>query len=425
MRKVLVADDEPTSRHLIEATVRKWGYDVVACSDGSEAWEALQREGAPELVLLDWMMPGLDGVEVCRRVRGAPNSDPTYIILLTSKKDKIDVVEGLEAGADDYITKPFDQTELRARVEVGARMVTLQLALADRAMQLENLTNSLEQQVAERTSELSESNAMLKVEIADRTRAEEALALRAKELARSNQELQQFGHMVSHELQEPLRKVQGLAELLRTKSHDALTEQGIDILERLQAAAGRMRTLVNDVLAYSLVETKGQAFATVDLAELVSAVMSDLEVSIQQSEGRVITKNLPSIQGDPRQLHQLFQNLISNGLKFHAPGQSPLVTVYSHLLDNRGNPAGAEICELVVEDDGIGFDQKYEHKMFNLFQRLHSRGAYEGKGIGLAMCRKIVERHRGSIKALSHPGQGAKFVVTLPVAHPNGENARE
>ena len=425
MRKVLVADDEPTSRHLIEATVRKWGYDVVACSDGSEAWEALQREGAPELVLLDWMMPGLDGVEVCRRVRGAPNSDPTYIIFLTSKKDKIDVVEGLEAGADDHITKPFDQTELRARVEVGARMVTLQLALADRAMQLENLTNSLEQQVAERTSELSESNAMLKVEIADRTRAEEALALRAKELARSNQELQQFGHMVSHELQEPLRKVQGLAELLRTKSHDALTEQGIDILERLQAAAGRMRTLVNDVLAYSLVETKGQAFATVDLAELVSAVMSDLEVSIQQSEGRVITKNLPSIQGDPRQLRQLFQNLISNGLKFHAPGQSPLVTVYSHLLDNRGNPAGAEICELVVEDDGIGFDQKYEHKMFNLFQRLHSRGAYEGKGIGLAMCRKIVERHRGSIKALSHPGQGAKFVVTLPVAHPNGETARE
>ena len=425
MRKVLVADDEPTSRHLIEATVRKWGYDVVACSDGGEAWEALQREGAPELVLLDWMMPGLDGVEVCRRVRGAPNSDPTYIIFLTSKKDKIDVVEGLEAGADDHITKPFDQTELRARVEVGARMVTLQLALADRAMQLENLTNSLEQQVAERTSELSESNAMLKVEIADRTRAEEALALRAKELARSNQELQQFGHMVSHELQEPLRKVQGLAELLRTKSHDALTEQGIDILERLQAAAGRMRTLVNDVLAYSLVETKGQAFATVDLAELVSAVMSDLEVSIQQSEGRVITKNLPSIQGDPRQLRQLFQNLISNGLKFHAPGQSPLVTVYSHLLDNRGNPAGAEICELVVEDDGIGFDQKYEHKMFNLFQRLHSRGAYEGKGIGLAMCRKIVERHRGSIKALSHPGQGAKFVVTLPVAHPNGETARE
>ena len=451
MRKVLVAEDEPVSRHLVEATLGKFGYDVVACADGSEAWDALQRDGAPELVLLDWMMPGMDGLEVCRRVREAPNSEPTYIILLTAKRDKTDVVEGLEAGADDYITKPFDETELRARVEVGARVVALQSSLADRAIQLEDslrrvestaaalrdreteledLNNSLEQQVAERTGDLTESNAKLKVEIAERTRAEEALALRARELARSNQELEQFGHIVSHELQEPLRKVQGLAELLKSKSQDALTEQGLDILERLQKAAGRMRTLVKDVLAYSLVETDGRAFAPVDLAELVSAVLSDLEVSIQQSEGRVITESLPSIQADPRQMRQLFQNLISNGLKFHALGESPLVRVYGRFLDSRGNgvaasSAGAELCELVVEDKGIGFDQKYEHRMFNLFQRLHSRGKYEGKGIGLAMCRKIVEHHRGNIKALSHPDKGAQFIVTLPVAQPNGGNASE
>ena len=446
MRRILIAEDEPASRHAIEATLRKFGYEVVACSNGSEAWDVLRCDGAPELALLDWMMPGVDGAEICRRVRETPNSASTYIILLTAKRNKVDVVKGLDAGADDYMTKPFDETELCARVEVGAKMVTLQSHLADRAVELEYslrrvesttaslrererelecLNTSLDQQVAERTWELSESNAKLKVEIAERTRAEEALALRAGELTRSNQELEQFGNVVSHELQEPLRKIQGLSELLKTKSQDALTEQGLDILERLQTTSGRMRTLVKDVLAYSMVETEGQTFAQVGLTELVSAVVSDLEVSIQQSQGRVITENLPSIYADPRQMRQLFQNLISNGLKFHAPGESPQVRVYSRFLDNRSNSVvssspGAEICELVVEDDGIGFDEKYEDSIFDLFRRLHGRGVYEGQGIGLATCRKIVERHNGSIDAQSHPGQGAKFVVMLPLAQPNG-----
>ncbi|MBD2306069.1 response regulator [Chroococcidiopsis sp. FACHB-1243] len=249
----------------------------------------------------------------------------------------------------------------------------------------------------------------------------------AQELARSNAELQQFASVASHDLQEPLRKIQAFGNRLKASCGDVLNEQGLDSLERMQNAAGRMQTLIDDLLMLSRVTTKAQPFVTVDLNRVVKEVLSDLEVRIQQTGGKVEVSSLPKIDADPVQMQQLLQNLLSNALKFHKQDTPPVVKLFSQLFDSQHQPvtdgAIATSCQIMVEDNGIGFEQKYLDRIFNVFQRLHSRSQYEGTGIGLAICRKIVERHQGSITAQSSPGQGAKFTIALPMKQLVGDNS--
>jgi light-regulated signal transduction histidine kinase (bacteriophytochrome) len=173
-----------------------------------------------------------------------------------------------------------------------------------------------------------------------------------------------------------------------------------------------MQTLINDLLTYSRVTTKAQPFVAIDLNQIVTQVVSDLEVRIEQSKGKVEFSSLPIIEADPTQMRQLFQNLISNALKFHKPGLPPLVRIESGVTPSPTHPGGA--FEIRVTDNGIGFDEKYLDRIFTIFQRLHGRFEFEGTGIGLAVCRKIVDRHGGLITAQSSPGNGAAFIVTLP-----------
>ncbi|MBW4644396.1 MAG: PAS domain-containing protein [Goleter apudmare HA4340-LM2] len=237
------------------------------------------------------------------------------------------------------------------------------------------------------------------------------------ELARSNEELQQFAFIASHDLQEPLRKIKTFGERLQAICGGCLSEQGLDYLERMQNAAQRMETLINDLLILSRVTTRAQPFVAVDLAHITQEVLSDLEVRIEQTRGNVEVGELPTIKADPLQMRQLLQNLIANALKFHRPQVPPVVKISSELINNPSDKiaVGFELCQIIIEDNGIGFEEKYLDRIFNVFQRLHSRRDYEGTGIGLAICRKIVERHYGSITAQSQPGEGARFVVTLPV----------
>jgi len=248
-----------------------------------------------------------------------------------------------------------------------------------------------------------------------------------QELARSNAELQQFASIASHDLQEPLRKIQAFGNRLKATYGERLNAQGLDYLERMQNAAQRMQNLIDDLLILSRITTRVQAFVPVNLTQVAQEVLSDLEVRSQQSGGRVEVGELPTIDTDPVQMRQLLQNLISNALKFHRDAEPPVVKIYSQLLDRERKPVEAdvvaELCQIIVEDNGIGFDEKYLDRIFNVFQRLHSRSEYEGTGMGLAICRKITERHGGSITAKSTPEHGAKFIVTLPVKQRRGENA--
>jgi two-component system sensor kinase FixL len=259
-------------------------------------------------------------------------------------------------------------------------------------------------------------------DISARKKAESEQARYAAELERSNQELEQFAYVASHDLQEPLRKIRTFSDRLLMKQAEKLDEDGRECLERMQSAAVRMQSLIDGLLTLSRVTTRGQNFVLVDLAALAAEVVSDLEEQIEQLHGRVEVGKLPAIQADPLQMRQLIQNLIVNGLKFHREGVPPVVSIsgrYMHSPECRkaGQLPTDEQCRIVIEDNGIGIEDKYAERIFGIFQRLHPRDVYEGTGIGLAICRRIAERHGGTITAHGDPDKGCTFEIVLPVAH--------
>ena len=260
-------------------------------------------------------------------------------------------------------------------------------------------------------------------------RSEERLRESTLQLERSNRELQDFAYVASHDLQEPLRKIVVFGERLNEKCSAELSDEARDYLERMERAARRMQTLINDLLSFSRVTTKAQAFTAVDVARTAREVVGDLEARIESVHGRVELGPLPVLEAEPLQMRQLLQNLIGNALKFHRPGEPPVVKVEARIApgqpNGNGNGRGGPVrdrCELRVTDNGIGFDEKYLDRIFNVFQRLHTRNEYEGSGMGLAIARKIAVFHGGDITARSTPGRGSTFIVTLPVTHSDEVN---
>ena len=274
------------------------------------------------------------------------------------------------------------------------------------------------------SDQLREVNTELEQVNIDLTGANATLQRRAAELARSNEELDQFASIASHDLQEPLRKVRTFTEQLVVTEGDRLSETGHDYLQRTNAAAERMQRLVEDLLRFSRVTTQGHPFRPVDLAEITRQVLVDLETQVEDTGAAIRVGALPIISADELQIRQLMQNLISNALKFRREGVTPEVEIESTVAD--------EFVTLSVRDNGIGFDPRYNQRIFRVFERLHGRTEYPGTGIGLALCRKIAERHGGQISAESQPGVGSTFIVTLPVSRTeafipevNGRDASE
>ena len=298
-------------------------------------------------------------------------------------------VQGKLIGTLSFGTKTrtcFSAEDLALMKTVADQVATAmeKLRLID---ELRNSRDELELRVRERTAELNSYMAKLE---------------------QSNQALQDFASIAAHDMKEPLRKVISFGIMLRQKYEDSLGQTGNDYLDRMLNATERMQSLLAGLLDYSRVATASEPFKEVDLSDLIGEVISDLEVRIVKTGGEVHVGTLPVISADPTQMRQLFQNLIGNALKFHKPGEKPMVQVRS--VSN----TDAE-CRIVVEDNGIGFEEQYLEKIFAPFQKLHGRREFEGTGLGLAICKKIVERHGGSITAESTPGVGSKFVVTLPV----------
>jgi two-component system, NtrC family, sensor kinase len=223
---------------------------------------------------------------------------------------------------------------------------------------------------------------------------------------KSNQELQDFAYVSSHDLQEPLRKINSFSDLLIKDYEKELPEKAQMYLQVIQRASIRMSRLISDLLTYSRVSTKAQPFSDVNLNEIIKEVLSDLDLIIQRRNAVVTVNDLCQLQGDPLQFHLLLQNLISNALKYVPEGKNPEIKVWSEKTKTT--------CTIFIKDNGIGFDEKYLDRIFTMFQRLHGKQEYEGTGIGLAVCKKIVERHNGTITARSKPGKGATFIVKLP-----------
>jgi len=251
-------------------------------------------------------------------------------------------------------------------------------------------------------------------EITDLKKAQLGLEHSLRKLEQSNRELESFASVASHDLQEPLRKIQSFGERLKAMTEGTLAPEARDYLERMQSAAARMRRLIDDLLTFSRVSAQAKPFTTVNLSQVAQEVLGDLEVAIEQAAAAVTVGPLPTLKADPMQMRQLLQNLLSNALKFRQDGVAPRLFVEATV------DTAARQCEIRVRDNGIGFDEKYLDRLFNLFQRLHGQSKYAGTGIGLAICRKIVERHGGTLTARSAPGQGATFLITLPLEqHPS------
>ncbi|SPF41654.1 putative PAS/PAC sensor signal transduction histidine kinase [Syntrophobacter sp. SbD1] len=264
--------------------------------------------------------------------------------------------------------------------------------------ELRKSSDELELRVQERTAELRISN--------------ETLREHAAKLERLTEELQEFAFVASHDLREPLRKIQTFGRMLSGKFEEELSDVGQDYLARMIGSASRMSDLLDSLLNYSRIASLQSQFGPVSLTEVAQHAAGDLELAVTKAEASVEIGELPAIEVDPSQIRQLFQNLIANSIRYRKDTEKPLVKVYGH--------TNAGICKIFVEDNGIGFEEQYLDRIFKPFQQLNKKSSkYGGTGMGLAICRKIVERHGGSITARSTPGEGATFIIELPVRHTN------
>ncbi|WP_315889757.1 ATP-binding protein [Kovacikia minuta] len=549
---ILVVDDTPTNLEVLFDFLNNAGFKVLFAEDGESALEKA-KYAAPNLILLDILMPGMDGFETCRCLKESEPTRSIPVIFLSALTDTVDKVKGFSLGAVDFITKPLQYEEVLARVETHLQLQALTKQLQTQNEQLEReiqerqqvqedlqRQNQRSQLFAEVTLKIRQSlqldnilqtavNEVKEILQADRvliyrlwpdgtgsgvaeavqpslseimgytfpeevfpeesrqqycqgrirkltdveedtliplclveflrrfqvkaklvvpiltknelwglliahqcsnprewtafetellqqlanqlgialTQAQlfEQETLQRQELARSNAELQQFAYIASHDLQEPLRMVTSYLQLLERRYKGRLDSDADDFIQYAVDGAVRMRTLINDLLTYSRIGTRGQPFELTSSMEAVVRAIANLKVAIEESGAEMIYQNLPHLHADPTQLTQLFQNLISNAIKFRSE-QCPKVWIAANRLDNA--------WFFSVQDNGIGIDSQYAERIFVIFQRLNNRVDYAGTGIGLAVCKKIVERHNGKIWVESELGNGATFYFTIP-----------
>ncbi|QMW01785.1 sensor histidine kinase [Spirosoma foliorum] len=312
-----------------------------------------------------------------------------------------DKIKGMFTAFAELISFHLQQQDLlKESQNIINEQVIAQQRLEESENRYRDLSNDLERQVQARTRELQES---------------------VQDLKRSNENLQQFAYIASHDLQEPLRKIQSFGDILLTKRADDLGED-VDFLMRMQSAANRMSTLIKDLLAYSRISTRQEAASPVSLNQVVASVLQDLEMTIREANAQIDVDVLPIVQGDRRQLEQLMQNLLSNALKFRRVDVPPHIKVSTRTIAVGELPSSikptrktAMYHRIEVTDNGIGFDEKYLDRVFQVFQRLHTKSEFSGTGIGLAICEKVAANHGGAITAVSQLGQGTTFQIYMPL----------
>jgi len=396
-KKILAVDDSPTYLQELADALRGEGYDVIPAHSGEEALELLAVQSV-DCILLDLLMPGLGGQETCRRIKATQIVRDVPLVMLTAMEDREAMIQGLAAGADDYISKSSEFEVLKARVRVQIRRK--QFEDENRRVREELLLKQIEATEARAARELAETRAALVVE-----------------LERKNKELEAFSYSVSHDLRAPLRSIDGFSHALLEDSADRLDEAGKTHLNRIRAAAQRMGSLIDDLLNLSRLSRAEMHMQSLDISALACSIAGDLQKAQPERQIELRIEAGLWATADPGLLRVVLENLLNNALKFTSKRDSAHIEF--GMARGNGTPA------YFVRDDGAGFDPLYADRLFGAFQRLHAMGDFPGTGIGLATVQRVVHRHGGRIWAESAVNHGATFYFTLSEAASQGESCEK
>jgi signal transduction histidine kinase len=403
--KILVVDDREDNLLSIETILERDGYHIRKAQSGRQALKILLNEQDFTLILMDVQMPDMNGFETASLIYEREKLRNIPIIFITAhNKDEEYMFKGYKMGAVDFIYKPINPELMRFKVSVFADLYRKTHELMQQERNLLAAKANLEREIEERKVN-EEKIRLLNFQLTQNN----------DELKIINEELDRFAYVASHDLQEPLRKIMVFSDVVATKLAGKVEPDVQNSLNKIVKASDRMQKLINDLLKFSRHASSHEDFSQVNLNEVMQEVMSDMEADIQRKAAKIEFAQLPVLQAIPSQVRQLFQNLLGNALKFSRLDVEPQIRVYSEpvFLEESSNGAIRQ-HRIYVQDNGIGFDSKYADDIFVVFKRLHSYHEFEGSGIGLSICKKIIERHKGSIRAVGELNMGATFIVTLP-----------
>jgi signal transduction histidine kinase len=389
--KILVVDDRPDNLLSIETILERENYTIVKAGSGRAALKILLREYDFSLILMDVQMPDMNGFETAALIYQRDKLKEIPIIFITAHNHEDEAIfKGYNVGAVDFIYKPVNPQLLRIKVGLF--------------VELYRKTQSLQREITER--EASEQ------QVRD---LNEQLLRNNNHLQAVNEELDRFAYIASHDLQEPLRKIRVFSDMIIQKGGNDVEKY----VAKITNATVRMQQLVNDLLRFSRHAIQGGDFVVTDLNEIVKEAMTELEIRIQQSNASISIEPLPQMHVIPTLMRQLFYNLISNAIKFRKKEGVPEVRIYAEQAAIPVQKSGEvpDYYKIFVTDNGIGFEEQYKEDIFVVFKRLHSYHEIEGTGIGLSICKKIMEQHNGFIEASSEINKGSTFIIGLPTSH--------
>lgn len=395
--KILIVDDNPDNLKVLYTYLKSAGFEVLAADNGEAGIEVV-KHSKPELILLDVMMPGMNGFEVCRCLKADSATRHIPIIFLTALSEVVDKLTGFQVGGVDYITQPVEYEEVVARVRTHLILTRTRQKLWQQNQKLQaeiDRRQQVESRLTQSRQLLQQTNDSLEQTVADRT----------AELATSNKDLEHFAYIASHDLRQPIRKIRMCTEYLAEDYQHCFDEQAREYIGYITKSTDRMYLLIDDLLAYSRIAKQEQNLVPLELESVVRDTLEDLSISIEEQQATINYQNLPTVVANPREIAQLFQNLISNSLKF-ASDRPLKITIDAVEKEDE--------WLISVKDNGIGIEPQFSDKIFQMFQRLHGNREYEGTGIGLAICQKVVNSYGGEIWVESQLNEGATFYFTLP-----------
>ena len=404
--KILAVDDREDNLLSIETILEREDYTIVKALSGRAALKILLRHQDFTLILMDVQMPDMNGFETAALIYEREKLRHIPIIFITAHNQGEErMYEGYKMGGVDFIYKPINPELLRYKVGVFVELYQKTHQLINHEKRLLTANKNLEKEIEER--KISEEKIRL---------LNQQLVQNNQQLKNTIEELDRFAYVASHDLQEPLRKILVFSDKIQTRYREVVDEEMDKNLDKIVRASERMQLLISDLLRFSRHTTTDDDFSLVDLNVLANDVLADMEIEIDRNEAQVQIERLPEVWGIPSQLRQLFQNLVGNAIKFRKKDAIPVIHIYAELKPVHGSANGKDHCRIIVQDNGIGFDPKFIDDIFVVFKRLHSYHEFEGSGVGLSICKKIVERHNGFITAESKIGFGSKFIIDLPAA---------